>query len=126
MGILIWEVIDKIRKNFNSGISVINTAEELMSMNYFVFPDVCLAAVEYWFNIFTEDNTIRICYLNCTFRLKFFSELIKKYPTWTTAHFKDALKVSDTSIYAYMRRFGYKYSCVGWSKPDKSKNNFPF
>ncbi|KAI4476289.1 hypothetical protein M0804_013705 [Polistes exclamans] len=122
MALKLIEVLQRLWRNFKRGISIRNTVEEFLSLGYFKFPNVCFEAVEFWFKLFIQyeffyPNIYPLNTVTFDERMQFLSELVAKNPSWTTAHFEDALKVTSQTIYNYMEQLGYIYTRGGWSKP---------
>ncbi|KAI4476288.1 hypothetical protein M0804_013704 [Polistes exclamans] len=115
-------ILGNLWKNFIRGISVDNTAQELLSLDYYEFPEVCLATIKFWFNVFIEDelqNRQFSLINNARFRQHkdFLLQLLAENPTWTTAHYMDALKENDQIIRNYITKLGYIYYYGIWCKP---------
>ncbi|XP_043499996.1 uncharacterized protein LOC122522779 [Polistes fuscatus] len=103
-------VMVQLRRNYSRGVSVENTVEELLSLNYYRFHEVCLATVKYWFNIFLDyemkHSRIRgIFVVTYEETEAFLSRLLKENPFWTTNHFLDALKINSQSLGSQMEPY---------------------
>ncbi|KAI4476300.1 hypothetical protein M0804_013716 [Polistes exclamans] len=122
MSLKLRQILAKMWLNFLNGISVDNTAQELLSLDYYEFPEVCLATIKFWFNVFIEDDleNLDLSLLHSVrFRQfkEFLSQLLVENPSWTTAHYVDALKETDQIIRHYMKKLGYIYFYGSWCKP---------
>ncbi|KAI4481166.1 hypothetical protein M0804_009792 [Polistes exclamans] len=116
-------VLRLLWKNHQRGISVENSATEFLSKDYFVYPDVCLAVINYWFRFFNEHPTIEYPETFVTYeeRLAFLFVLLRDNSTWTTLYYMDALKVSRGTIYNYMARLDFYHCQQGWIRYEELK-----
>ncbi|KAI4473102.1 hypothetical protein M0804_015487 [Polistes exclamans] len=125
-GVLPWAVcMDKASDHFHHSshvrISVDNTVQELLSQEYYEFPEVCSASIKYWFNVFIEDE-FKYSHLNGLYFVRFgqigefLLQLLIENPSWTTDHFMDALKATNETIHKYMKELDYSYICGSWCK----------
>ncbi|KAI4480011.1 hypothetical protein M0802_014179 [Mischocyttarus mexicanus] len=93
--------------NYVSGQSFEDVAEICLSNQYFLFPDVCFATIEYWYERFATDfsyfnfNTI-IDFVNIILRMEYLMTVKSKHPLWTINHYMDALKISEDTAKWYL------------------------
>ncbi|KAI4474202.1 hypothetical protein M0804_014965 [Polistes exclamans] len=115
------EVLLQLWINFKRGISVENTAEGLLLLGYYEFPEVCSASIKYWFNVFIEYE-LEYSRLNRLFLIRpgqieeFLLQLLVENPSWTTDHYIDALKGTIHNIHYFMEKIGYIYMHGIWCK----------
>ncbi|KAI4481165.1 hypothetical protein M0804_009791 [Polistes exclamans] len=113
------EVLRLLWKNFQKGISIENSATEFLSKDYFEYPDVCFALIDYWYTFFywrpsRFSNEFALNFITLEERLFFLSTLLRDHTTWTTPYYMDALKVSRGTIFNYMARLDHIHCPQGW------------
>ncbi|KAI4481061.1 hypothetical protein M0804_009687 [Polistes exclamans] len=88
--------IEIMQQYHQNKINARDTAEDLLTYGYFKYPEVCVAAINYWFHYFdAHPGHFESEYPNNNLkeRLAFLSVLLRNNPLWTTHHFIDALKI---------------------------------
>ncbi|KAI4480484.1 hypothetical protein M0802_014175 [Mischocyttarus mexicanus] len=98
-----------------SGTNINDAVIFLMSRQYFRFPEVCVATIEYWFRKFSTTFyypeympiTDTCCH---NLKMEFFKKIKDSNPSWTIDHFMDVLKVPKEAAEIYLLTLPSRHS----------------